>query len=301
MLLRKPLKLHSMQACFALCLFGTSFLFSEEIENNKPLPIGNFSVPTVTQLAPLVSFGQHLIGQYALLPQLTGAYTQGHKSYTNDLVPNIIYGIRDDFSLTFGVPFTPRSRTDSSHSAGFEDMFLTLEYAYFNRTRPDYVLQGSLVADVQFPTGSSTKVPPTGNGSFAYLLGTTLAYLSANWYAFISPGVNLTTTHHSTKFGNSYLYDWGFARYIDALSPPGWIFDLMLEFNGAYIQKDKIRGVKDPNSGGNVIFITPSIWMSSERWVLQWGVSMPILQSLNGHQNKILYSIGYNLGLAFQF
>lgn len=49
------------------------------------------------------------------------------------------------------------------------------------------------------------------------------------------------------------------------------------------------------------MLITPSIWMSSARWVLQWGMSFPLVQQLNGHQNKILYSIGYNLGIAFQF
>ena len=75
----------------------------------------------------------------------------------------------------------------------------------------------------------------------------------------------------------------------------------MVEFDGSYSPKDRIHGRTDPNSGGNVIFVTPSIWMSSKRWVIQWGMGFPFVQSLNGRQDKIRYSINYNLGIAFQF
>jgi hypothetical protein len=286
---------------FAAMLCLCRSVLSVEEERVEPLPVGNFSVPEVTQIGPLISFGQLLIGKQALLPQLSGWNTQGHDSYSNVIAPNIVYGIRDDLSVWLFVPFNPRSRSGSSHSSGIEDIFLQMEYGYFNKTHLDYMLQATIVGNVQFPTGSSTKHPRTGNGAFAYFLGTTFVYLSQNWYAFVSPGVNLTTTHHSTKFGNSYLYQWGFARYIKPLSPPGWIFDLMVEFDGVYFEKDRIRGAINSNSGGNSIFITPSLWLSSKRWVLQWGVGFPLVQNLNGKQDKIKYSIAYTLGMGFQF
>jgi len=278
-----------------------AILLGEEKETTEPLPIGNFSVPLITQIAPLVSFGQLLIGENALLPQLSGDYARGHKNYSDVIAPNVIYGIRNDLSVFFFVPFSPRSRSGSSHSSGIKDILLQTEYGFYNKSSSDYTFQATVVANIQFPTGSSSKNPPTGNGSFSYFLGTTYAYMSNNWYAFVSPGVNLTTRHHGTKIGNSYLYQCGFARYIDQLSPKGWIFDLMLEFDGTYTEKNKIHGATDPNSGGNVIFATPSIWLSSKRWVVQWGIGFPILQNLNGHQDKIKYSIDYNLGIAVQF
>jgi len=273
----------------------------EEKKNNGPLPLGNFSVPFVTQIAPLVSFGQLLIGKNALLTQVTGVYAQGHHSYDDVIAPNISYGIREDLSLGLFVPFTPESKSGSSHSSGIEDIFLQCEYGFYSKSGQSYTMQATVLANVQFPTGSSSKNPPTGRGSFSYFLGTTYAYTSFYWYAFVSPGVNFTTTHHGTKFGNSYLYQWGFARYIKQLSPPGWIFDLMVEFDGTYAEKNKIQGVTDLNSGGNVIFITPSIWLSSKRWIFQWGIGFPMMQNLNGHQDKIKYSIDYNMGIAAQF
>lgn len=270
-------------------------------EKNKNLLLGNFSVPLMTQIAPLVSFGQLLVGEKALLSQLTGTHTQGHNSYNDVIAPNVIYGIRDDFSALFFLPFTPKSRLGPSHSSGINDILVQCEYGFYGKRLSSYTMQATVVANVQFPTGSSGKNPPTGAGSFSYFLGTTYAYTSFNWYAFVSSGVNLTSSHHGTKFGNSYLYQWGFARYIDPLSPPGWVFDVMIEFDGTYAEKDKIQSLTDPNSGGNSIFVTPSIWLSSKRWILQWGISFPLVQSLNGHQDKIKYSIDYILGMAVQF
>lgn len=287
---------------FLIILSVCSSLFGIEAEKVEPLPVGNFSVPTVTQIAPLIAFGQLLIGKQALLPQLSGVYAWEDHGYLDTIIPDVIYGIRDDLSIFFATPVNPRSRESSSHSSGIEDIVLQGEYGYYSRSRSDYTLAGTIVANVQFPTGSSRKVPRTGNGSFTYFVGTTFAFLSSNWFAFVSPGANITTTHHhGTKFGNSYLYQWGFARYIKQLSPPGWIFDLMVEFDGTYAVKDRIHRTKNPNSGGNTIFITPSIWLSSKRWIIQWGMGFPIVQDLNGKQDKVKYFTAYTLGAGFQF
>lgn len=273
----------------------------EEEKKEGPTPVGNFSVPVVTQISPLISFGQLLVGENAFLAEVFGFYDQTDHGYSNVIEPNGIYGIRDDMSLFFIVPFSLKGKEGSSHSSGIEDILLQYEYGFYQRTKKEYTLLSTVVANVQFPTGSSIKKPPTGSGWFTYFLGTTFSYMSPNWYAFFSSGANFPTAHHGTKFGNAYLYQCGFARYIKQLSPPGCIFDLMIEFDGTYFQKDRFAHVVDRNTGGNVIFVTPSIWLSSKSWLLQSGASFPILQNLNGEQDKIIYSINYAFGLAFQF
>ena len=279
----------------------TYALWGHEEETVQPPSLGNFSVPAASQIAPLIGFGQLIIGAKALLPQLSGSYARAHDDYTHLITPSVIYGIRDDLSLFLAAPFTPRSREKNAHAAGLEDMLLQGEYAFFSVSRANYNLQATVVANVQFPTGSNKKTPPTGNGSFTYFLGATFSFLSPYWYAFASTGADLTTQHDGKKFGNAYLYQWGFAKYIAQLSPKGWIFELMLEFDGTYTKKDKIHGATDPDSGGNTLLITPSIWLSSKRWIFQWGVALPLLQNLNGHQEKLQYIIAYNLGIAVQF
>ncbi len=266
-----------------------------------PPPVGNFSMPSVTQISPLISFGQLLISKNTLFPQLSGSYTQSNHGYTNTIAPNVIYGILDNLSITFFAPFTTKSRSFSSTSSGIDDLSLQLEYGYFSKATLKSSLQATIVGAVYFPTGSSSKNPPTGTGSFSYLLGTTLAYLSSNWYAFLSPGAFLTMSHHGTKFGNSFLYEWGFARCLNFLSSKKCISNLMIEFDGTYSRKNKIDGITNPNSGGNTLLITPSINLSFKRALLQLGTSFPAIQNLNGHQNKPSYAIAYNLGISFPF
>jgi hypothetical protein len=273
----------------------------EEEEKEEPPPVGNFSVPVITQISPLISFGQLLVGENAFLSEISGFNDQTHHGYSNVIEPNAIYGIRNDMSLFVMVPLSLKSKEGSSHSSGIGDVLLQYEYGFYQRTKKEYTLVSTVVANVQFPTGSSRKKPPTETGWFSYFLGTTFAYTSFNWYAFFSTGGNFPTAHHGTKFGNEYLYQCGFARYIEQLSPPGCIFDLMIEFDGTYSQKDRFAHARDRNSGGNAIFVTPSIWLSSKSWLLQSGASFPILQNLNGEQDKIKYSINYAFGVAFQF
>lgn len=62
--------------------------------------------------------------------------------------------------------------------------------------------------------------------------------------------------------------------------------DVKIEFDGTQTEKNKIQGITDPNSGGNVIFVIPSIWLSSKQWIFQWGIGFPLVQNLNGHQDK---------------
>ncbi|MBS0624493.1 MAG: hypothetical protein JSS32_00395 [Verrucomicrobia bacterium] len=253
------------------------------------------------QIAPLVSFGQLLIEEDVLLPQLTGFSSITHHGYQNIAAPNAIYGIRDNLSVYFAVPVNIRSKTYSSRSSGFNDLILQLEYGYVNWAERDSSLQATLVGNIQFPTGSSSKNPPNGAGWFSYFAGTTLSYMTYDWYAFVSPGANLTISHQGTKFGNSYLYQFGLARYIEFLSPRGWIFDLMIEIDGTFMERNEVDGAADPDSGGNVILATPSIWLSSDNWFFQWGISVPIFQNLNGTQDSLEYSVDYNLGVAIRF
>jgi hypothetical protein len=61
----------------------------------------------------------------------------------------------------------------------------------------------------------------------------------------------------------------------------------MVEFDGTYSCRNKILGEIDPNSGGNIIYITPSLFISSKKsLVIQFGIGFPVHQHLYGNQNN---------------
>ncbi len=278
--------------------FGlAAIFFTSTVLIANPPPIGNFALPISQQVGPLVSFGENILDKGQVITYLFADAFIGNDSYEVDVIPSVVYGIRDDLSLFLQVPVSPGIKEGKDYSAGFEDMSLQLEYVFVNTANSYSTIQATLVGNVTFPTGSSTKNPPTGYGSTSFLLGSTFCYTTQDWVAFTSPGAILTTSSGGTEFGDSVLYQFGFARNIP--SPCGWIFAGMVEFDGQYSWKNTIKGKTDPNSGGNIIYLTPSIWVSSERIILQFGVGYPIVQRLFGNQSKQWLSFDFNLGVTF--
>jgi hypothetical protein len=68
--------------------------------------------------------------------------------------------------------------------------------------------------------------------------------------------------------------------------PPGPALDAMLELNGEWHAKMKSEGVRDPNSGGNTLYLSPGLRLSVDRWSGYVSVGLPVVNDLNGTQAK---------------
>jgi hypothetical protein len=59
--------------------------------------------------------------------------------------------------------------------------------------------------------------------------------------------------------------------------------DLVLELNGEWQEKQKLAGVVDNNSGGNALYLSPGLRLSStSNWTANLSLGIPIAQNLNG-------------------
>lgn len=267
----------------------------EEIE--KPLKIGNLIMPPSQQPSPLLSFGQNIIDAKQMQGLLLVTDFHGKNQYFITLIPSILYAFTDDFSLFVSIPIDARNRQDCFHSSGGGDVFIQLEYAYYTKIDYTYINQATILGNVSIPTGSAKKNPPTGFGANSFFVGTTLSRMEFYWFYFVSTGAIFNCSNHLDKLGNSYLYQGGIGRHI--FNTKDWLFAWMVEINGVYSWQNKVNGVIDPNSGGNTVYATPSLWISSENLTFQLGVGFPFLQSLRGKQNKNDYLLALNLGWTF--
>lgn len=279
-----------------LLFLSALYAADEKSKKEEPPKLGNFSLPTSQEPGPLVSFGENIIdkGNVQLFLFADGFY--GKNSYLNDIVPEIVWGIRDNLSLLIDFPFSPGNKEDRYHSSGLEDFTAQMEWAYYHTSTAISYTQATIVGGIGFPTGSGTKIPATGFGAVSFFFGPTLNYSTVNWMVFTSYEFILPTSHHKTKFGNQFFYQFGIERCL--ASPPGWIYAVMLEFDGAYSWKDRLKGKIDPDSGGNVIYLTPSIWISSKRLSFQFGVGYPVVQHLFGEQPKKFVSYDLKIGVT---
>jgi len=264
----------------------------------EPPSQGFLSLPDSQMPGPFFSFGQNIIGKNVLQFYFASGYQKLTTEQYLDIEPSLIYGISENASIYLIAPVAIDYRDQESHSSGFSDSTIQLEYAFFNSSNAQGYGQATIVGAVSFPTGSYNKSPPTGDGTSSLFLGTTYSFTGVNWYGFVSPGVELASKRHDTLLGTQYLYQLGVAKNIHSVSDH-YIFAFMMEIDGEYDQKDKVMGVLDPDSGGNTIFITPSLWYSTKKLILQLGISLPLVQQLNGDQSKNQYFVVGSLGWTF--
>ena len=66
--------------------------------------------------------------------------------------------------------------------------------------------------------------------------------------------------------------------------PPGPSLDLVLELNGEWHGHQVEAGVKDPNSGGNVIYLSPGLRIAMGNWSGFASVGIPVVNHLYGVQ-----------------
>ncbi len=266
-------------------------------EEENPPPIGNLALPTSQQPAALFGFGGNIIDKGEIQIYFFADEFVGKQKITVDLIPGFLFGITDDWSIFFNTPFTPEIKDGRYRSRGFEDFFIQLEYAFYRIKTYFYTDQATVVANVTFPTGSIKATPPTGFGAPSIFLGATFYRTWIDWFVFTAHGAVLTTSDHRTKFGDQFLYQFGMGRNIASYTDN--IFAWMLEVDGQYNKRNRINGLIDPNSGGNTIYVTPSLWVSTKEMLIQFGVSLPINQNLFGKQTKFDYALNFNFAWSF--
>lgn len=283
-----------------ICIFFTSLALADaDTENTEPSSkkTGNFA----NDRSPGTSFG---FGQYILDEGNTAFYlyidqSKGKKQSEITLYPLVAYGIADYLSVFCSIPLVTSCYSDGKKSRGIGDVITQFEYVYWQPSTKHIDGWATLVGNITFPTASTPHDESLGLGTPSFFLGSTLSILSTKWYAYAEGGATLIpASYKCTRTGNCFLYEWG-AGY-NLLGKNNTILALLIDFNGIYTKKDKDNmGVSDPNSGGNILYIGPTLFYSHKSLVLTFGIQGPAVQHLNGTQNKQYYRTLFAGSISF--
>jgi hypothetical protein len=82
-------------------------------------------------------------------------------------------------------------------------------------------------------------------------------------------------------------------------APAGPALDLVLEINGEWHDKQVTSGVTDQNSGGNVVYLSPGVRLSVDKWSGYLSFGIPIANEQNGIQPEPSWRIITGVSLAF--
>jgi hypothetical protein len=73
----------------------------------------------------------------------------------------------------------------------------------------------------------------------------------------------------------------------------------VLEVNGEWHDKQSTAGVRDPNSGGTVVYLSPGVRVSVDKWSGYVSLGIPVVNEPNGIQPEP--SLRIITGVSFAF
>ncbi|MFJ1269252.1 hypothetical protein ACD661_11860 [Legionella lytica] len=270
--------------------------------------LGNFSLPSSQQPGPFFSFGQNIIDKNQLVVSYTPDYVYSKTQSIIEGTPSLLYGLTDSASILLTLPIALKYVTGTKTFSGMGDMVLDLEYAFYTKENAHYSDQATIIFSPTFPTSNlveiSKKLDPTSRTSgfsrenapstfnaMSYFIGSTYARTLVDWYGFVAPGILFIDKQDSIQQGMQYYYNLGVGRTINSVEKK-YIFLGLVELNGQYSERTKLGSDVVPNTGGNIIYATPSLWLSTSKMTFQVGIALPITQRWYGNQSKISYYSG---------
>ena len=137
-------------------------------------------------------------------------------------------------------------------------------------------------------------------------LGDRFNYNAAVSYRLFGPSratgiAGVPTNAIYTHAGHTHRHDDGkmHSHAPEAPPPPQWTLDAILELNGERHQRQTIEGLKDPNSGGHTVYLSPGLRASYGAFSGFVSLGVPVVNDMNGLQSKPDYRLVSGLAFAF--
>lgn len=275
---------------------GESVISSQA--KQEPPKVGNFALPGSQQPGQFLSFGANILDKDEVQFQFATTFLHGISQYQTTMTPAYIYGYSDKTSMLLQLPVAVRYGSAGQHSSSLSDALLQFESSFYDFKNSYYEDQATMVTGIYLPTGNSGKMPATGTGSVGLFVGTTFTRTCIDWLYFTSVGMLWNTRNDEIKYGNQLFYQFGLGKNIFNIRSE-WILAWILEMDGQFTERNQGQALKDSNTGGNVILLTPSFFVSSKSLIFQIGAGFPMVQTLNGTQAKNNYVLAAQLSFSF--
>lgn len=291
------------------------------------LPTGMWAGGLITQFTSLNGASDQ-----KLLDLKNNAVDDAHgdvHSVNTLLTPSVFaaYGVTDDLTLGLRVPYVLRSGVRSPNEegtavdklgdpSGFGDVSFFGQYRFFHSD--DNLNHASVVLALKTPTGATgvqTKQggrfeahhqpgggawSPSAGLSFTRAMGS-FSFDTSALYTVATTGTQ--NTDLGDLFGYNFAISYAFGAPVrNALfsSSNNAPWTAVLELNGEWQDYQKTDGIKDPNSGGHTMFISPGVRYSGGKgWNTALSVGAPILKDFNGYQTPPDYRITYRFVAVF--
>lgn len=274
-------------------------------------PLFVFAVPINSDVALTPFKGQTIIRSQAKYTMKTNDPTDKDREMRIWMFPTtFVYGVTERLAFSLTVPYVDKEQksTDTGirskiTDSGIGDINLMSKYRVWSKDLPGETRRISLIAGLELPTGDEKAQLKLGSGSVDPIAGILFTSQSLVQEFDLDLTYQFNTEVNNFEFGDVFKYNIAYQKRIwPKILPERGVysqFNLVLELNGEYTQKDKSPGSVIKDSGGNMLFISPGIQWAAKRWVWEASLQLPLIQDLNGNQLETDYSIATSMRLTF--
>ncbi len=200
----------------------------------------------------------------------------------------IVWGAYPNLNLTFIAPLVTLQSQNRTNLAGdftttsFADSALFARYDLLRKNVPRGYTRLAPEVGIKVPSGgvfSTGSTDAIGALVFSHVR-------DPHWLIADTQFTFTTTNEEGLRLGNRWNYDLAYLYRLLPRAGPGLhqVF-LVLEMNGEHIRRARLNGTRFPDSGGNLIFLSPGVeYLPTPRLVLEFSSPIPIGRDLNGSQ-----------------
>lgn len=232
------------------------------------------------------------------------------------LISVLGYGVTRDFALFGVLPYLDK-RLDvnvagqrvTRSDEGIGDLTLIGRYTAYASDAPGRTFRIAPFLGVKAPTGRDDardglgRLPPTvqlGSGSWDFLGGAVASYQTLDYQVDAQFAYKGNREANGFRFGDVSGFDVSlqYRLWPQQLGSgvPAFLYGV-LEANLVHAGKNRVGGIRDPNSGGTTLFLSPGLQYVTKKWILEAGVQIPVVQDLNGTalKNDYIFNAGFRI------
>ncbi|WED43643.1 hypothetical protein [Legionella cardiaca] len=237
------------------------------------------------------------------------------------------YGLTNDFTVSVNLPVQRTYNLRAVNEIDDDDSFVVADlgnisglsdatvFGLWRTAKGDskrFPLSMALLFGINMPTGKTTAKTKDGELFSASDQPGTGAWVPVGGIIFSKKWHDLTLSSNfiytqMTKGTQDTIlgsyFDYNFALDYPLFEHEGkhnYNFEGILEIAGEYVAKDKIHSIKDPNSGGNSIYLNPGFRANIEDNISCYlSIGIPVSERLNGTQVTSKYAIYTGIDLSF--
>lgn len=213
----------------------------------------------------------------------------------------LVYGVTSDLALFGVLPYVDKNLEITSmgvrrtrDTTGLGDLTLFGRYTVFKDDIPGRTFRVAPFFGVELPTGEDDEIDGSGrlpasiqagSGSVDPFGGLVATYQTLDFEIDAQASYKINTEANDFEFGDVARLDASFQYRLWPRSlgsgVPGFLYGVV-EGNLIHQNKNRSNGAKDPDSGGTTLFLMPGLQYVTQRWIVEGGVQIPVVQDLNG-------------------